>query len=263
MRYSSQNLTDGRLPKFWSGRAWWRTDDYKRTIHWEWAFGKLASGLALKVQFGGGDGDDGILFHAAIPFLFSVFFGWDGFLRCRECQTGFAIHSNALWIYPLTFTWDSSKDHGWWRRNFHWEFPWSLTWVSTEILTHDRPSMAKPVWKETKENRNFMERWSEREAIARDVSKDYPYSYILKNRNIQHTTATVYVERRTWRARWWWLFFWVRKVQTCIDVKFKQEVGEGAGSYKGGTVGCGYEMKWNETPERCLSRMEHEREFRR
>jgi hypothetical protein len=39
------------------------------------------------------------------------------------------------------------------------------------------------------------------------------------------------------------------------------EVGEEAGSWKGGVLGCGYTLLPNETPLQCLRRMEKERKF--
>ena len=89
----------------------------------------------------------------------------------------------------------------------------------------------------------------------------YPYTYVLRSGTIQHRIATVYVERRAWRPlclRWTGL---IEKVSTCIDVQFDDEVGEQAGSWKGGTVRCGYALKPNETPLSCLRRMERERKF--
>jgi hypothetical protein len=89
----------------------------------------------------------------------------------------------------------------------------------------------------------------------------YPYRYTLRSGEAQERTATVTVERRTW---WWKSFRWLgwpRKVRTAIDVKFSDEVGERTGSWKGGTIGCGYELQNGETPEQCLRRMEAEREF--
>jgi hypothetical protein len=54
---------------------------------------------------------------------------------------------------------------------------------------------------------------------------------------------------------------WKKMVHTSIDVKFDGEVGERTGSWKGGTIGCSYEMLPHETPENTLRRMESEREF--
>jgi len=47
-----------------------------------------------------------------------------------------------------------------------------------------------------------------------------------------------------------------------IAVEFNEEVGERTGSWKGGVLGCGYDMKPGETRLECLRRMERERRFR-
>lgn len=268
MHISSQNLTDGRLSKFLHGRAWWFFGKpyESRKYHCEWCFGKMATGLSITLDFGNGDGSDGILFHISLPFLFSFWLGWEGFWRLKEeVRTGVAIHNGSLWVYPLVYSMTYKTGYPWYRKNWTWNFPWNFDWYSTEILGHQENDGKQTVeWLETKENKLCrLEHWEERRVAASRVSRNYPYAYILKSREIQHRTATVYVERRVWFARWRWVFFWRKKVSTCIDVKFDREVGEGSGSYKGGVTGCGFEMKWGETPERCLSRMEHEREFRR
>lgn len=89
----------------------------------------------------------------------------------------------------------------------------------------------------------------------------YDFSYTLKSGEVQKCKATVYVDRMEWRRRclrWTPLFNLVRD---SISVTFDGEVGEQAGSWKGGVTGCGYEMKRDETPEQCLNRMALERMF--
>lgn len=89
----------------------------------------------------------------------------------------------------------------------------------------------------------------------------YGYHYLLKSGEVQERLATIHVERREWRQKWLvWCPLFAKKRQS-IDVMFNDEVGERAGSWKGGCVGCGYEMRKGETPEQTLRRMEREREF--
>lgn len=98
--------------------------------------------------------------------------------------------------------------------------------------------------------------------------KKYPYTYRLKNGDVQNVTATIHTDLRVW---WWKMFHWLpifmspiipfKIINKCIAVDFSDEVGERSGSWKGGTIGCGYKMKKNETPYQCLRRMEIEREF--
>lgn len=106
----------------------------------------------------------------------------------------------------------------------------------------------------------------------RDYHSQYPieneynatadYKYKLKSGEIQIVQAVVRVERRTWYWKWFKWLGWPRKVRTCIDVEFSSEVGERSGSWKGGVVGCGYDLLDHETPMECLKRMESERVFK-
>lgn len=105
---------------------------------------------------------------------------------------------------------------------------------------------------------------SERHFFLSDLphwQSEMPYRYALRNFEIQERKATISVTEMEWRWRWFtWLAF-PRMVRRSIDVKFSDEVGERAGSWKGGCVGCGYDMLPDETPQECLRRMERERRF--
>lgn len=90
-----------------------------------------------------------------------------------------------------------------------------------------------------------------------------PYRYLNLDGVKQSLTATYCVEEREWRWRWFAWLPWPRHIQRCIDVSFSEEVGSERGSWKGGTVGCGYQMRRGETPQECLRRMERERRFDR
>ena len=89
----------------------------------------------------------------------------------------------------------------------------------------------------------------------------YPYSYILKNGEVQHVNATVHVERWSRKRHCFWFTNRYDRFRQDISVDFSDEVGERSGSWKGGTIGCSYEMLECETPERTLRRMEQERKF--
>lgn len=90
-----------------------------------------------------------------------------------------------------------------------------------------------------------------------------PYAYKLRSGEVQNVTATYYVSHQEWRWRWLQWTPWPRKTATSISVSFSEEVGEGRGSWKGGTVGCGYDMLPGESALECLRRMERERTFSR
>lgn len=88
-----------------------------------------------------------------------------------------------------------------------------------------------------------------------------PYTYKRKSAEVQNVTATYYVSRQEWRWRWLQWSPWPRRASTCIDVSFSAEIGERTGSWKGGVLGCGYELLPDEKPLECLRRMERERKF--
>lgn len=91
--------------------------------------------------------------------------------------------------------------------------------------------------------------------------EEHPYHYLLNDGTAQHVTAKVTVERTTIR-RPRWLFNWSR-VTRSIAVSFSEGIGEGAGSWKGGTTGCWYEQRRGEQPRDTLRRMQRERRFGR
>jgi hypothetical protein len=91
----------------------------------------------------------------------------------------------------------------------------------------------------------------------------YDYTYTLESGVVQERKATVQVVKMTWcwsgiPFRW---LYWPCKTSTFIDVNFDHEVGERSGSWKGGTIGCGWDLLPAETPEQSLRRMEKERKF--
>lgn len=99
--------------------------------------------------------------------------------------------------------------------------------------------------------------WKHRKHEVLTEPEAHPYTYTLRSGEVQQRTATIKHDRRVW-TRWWLPF---RRVSNAIDVTFSDEVGERTGSWKGGTIGCGYQMKPGETPLQTLRRMELERKF--
>lgn len=265
MRYHSQNLNEshGQIigSMFWRGRAWLHA---RHEVHWEWYLGKYARQFAATIGFGEGDSDAGVNLHLCIPFLFSIYIGIAGIWRLKQPHSvGVAIHNCAFWIYTFTNDHEWRRDMPWWEKSHCWHFPWDYDWHSTEILEHkaNHPGYGR-LWM-TVRGRGITEKWcadgSEKQT-KEFASESYSYTYRLKKGEIQHVKATVYVDRMTWRMRWWPLLPF-QKSRTCINVTFNSEIGERTGSWKGGVLGCGYEMLVGETPLECLRRMETERKF--
>ena len=87
----------------------------------------------------------------------------------------------------------------------------------------------------------------------------HPYSYTLNSGKVQERQATIYAERWTHHRKW---APFLKRVSKSIHVEFDDEVGERTGSWKGGTIGCSYDMLPGETMLGALRRMESERKFR-
>jgi hypothetical protein len=137
----------------------------------------------------------------------------------------------------------------WGEKSWHFRMPWDWEMVRHEVLFPDG-TMNKPPG----------ESW---ETSDGRLLKKFTYKYQLKSGEVQERTASVYVEEREWRWRCCKWLSWPNLKCRTICVDFDKEVGEGTGSWKGGTVGCGYDMKKGESIEQTLRRMEKEREFKR
>ena len=89
----------------------------------------------------------------------------------------------------------------------------------------------------------------------------HPYRYRLRSGDVQERAATVVHERWTFGRNMLGWLGWPKQVTHNIDASFDGEVGERSGSWKGGTIGCGYTMQHGEQPIDTLRRMERERKF--
>lgn len=139
---------------------------------------------------------------------------------------------------------------GWGSKTKFIHMPWEYSFIRRELLAKDGTWMLQSKDYYSLDGPEF-ELWEE----------EYPYTYTKINGDTQRVTATVTAERVEYRwkcLKWQSLFARRRAV---IGVRFSDEVGESAGSWKGGTIGCGYTMRKGETPLECLRRMEREREF--
>lgn len=168
--------------------------------------------------------------------------------ECDPPKWGVAIHNNKFWIYKGGKG-NMNGGNKWWT----WDFPWSYEWVRRSKLRKDetwehevegdRKEFWRDEWKDVLWNGNFL------------------YIYTLKSGEKQEVVANISVEEMEWRQKW---LKWTKKfakIRRSIDIQFSDEVGERSGSWKGGCLGCGYDMLPNEKPYETLKRMEKEREF--
>lgn len=134
--------------------------------------------------------------------------------------------------------------------------PWQWDWYRTSHLRADGN------WEHEilKNKKNF---WDSKKWDGILFKETYPYVYILNSGEKQERMATIGVSEREWRWRALkWLPF-PRLINRDINIDFNGEVGEESGSWKGGTVGCSYDLRQGEEPWEGLARMERERKFDR
>lgn len=140
------------------------------------------------------------------------------------------------------------------------DMPWSWDWHRTSYLDNNGKwiseyfgGMKKNFWDDQWDKL----KWKE----------VHPYKYVTNSGEVLDRQATIHVQEHEWRPRvfnrYWKKFpFIPKKISRSIDVEFDQAVGEDIKSFKGGTIGCGYEIVDPELPVHTLKRMERERRFR-
>lgn len=159
----------------------------------------------------------------------------------------------SLGFFKVAFSFPSARrgedDHQCQGATYGFQFYSDMLLIKYGQPTGTRNSPSKAFW--------MPWAWKHREHLILSEPETHPYRYTLKSGEVQDVQATIQKESRRWTR------FWIpcQKTRTTIDVRFSGEVGERAGSWKGGTIGCGHEMKKGETPLETLRRMEKERSF--
>lgn len=189
-----------------------------------------------------------------LPFLF---FGWGDIYLKLPFDTGKdqSEHpSYGFYVYhvdpapgklniPTCVIWQ-------WNSYKSYDFPWAYTWVRTSVMLKDKS------WEHetTGDRKDFYE--------LKEQDKQYLINYNFTDKYDGKVIPTkVYIEEREWRQHWLRKTSFFAKIIRVIEVNFSEEVGKRKGSWKGGTVGCGYHMKKGETALECIKRMEVERIF--
>ncbi len=245
---------------FRNGRCWWHFPD--GTVGLEWSLGKPRFHIGFDIH------DYDLTFAFSIP-LVSLYLSiesrkWLARLQPQEMskytnppmllpvgrECAISIYDGTLRINPWSKKNEWAKADPWWIKGVSWNFN-PFDW------RHMRHSVrcADGSWEP------YVGSWERDKAADHRENFLFPYRYVLKSGEVQERTATVYVSQMEWRPRclkWTRLF---AKIRTSIDVAFSDEVGERTGSWKGGTIGCGWDLLPNETPEQALRRMESARVF--
>lgn len=180
--------------------------------------------------------------------LILCFYSWGSLYIHLPFDTGRGNTAETQTYGLMFYHLDSGFPTEFWVRGYNklsFNFPWAFKFLKREILLKDG-------WHEVKREDDFYDK--DKDKVA---SRTYPYTYILKSKEVQLVNVTIHEEKRYWK-RWFGLHI---KMHHYIEVEFDKEVGERSGSWKGGCIGCNYEIKSGETAYQCLLRMERERKF--
>lgn len=226
----------------------WRIN--KSSIDFKWGYFAPSIGFKLILHRGG---------YFDQQYAFSFCFIWGEFHiklpfktrfgeGCNLPKYGIAIHDNTLWLYTGG---KYDEKLGQCTMNDQW-VAWHLPFFNYEFNGH---------WIIDREGKYVfmgkgMNSWDFKKTDAKIGT--HPYTYTLKNGTMQNRTAIISQEKRQWHRKW---FPFLKMEKVSIDVEFNDEVGERIESWKGGTIGCGYDMHPGETPLDTLRRMEKERVF--
>lgn len=129
-RYHHQNLTDGELPLWRHGRAWWGP------WGWEWCV-LYHPGLAIGIEKGGYN-DDRIMVHVSL-LLFTLYVGREFRRSFRQRELSASWHDGGIWLNLWTGDddWDSRRP--WHRNTVHLPvFRW-FTGRSKCVVTEGEP----------------------------------------------------------------------------------------------------------------------------
>lgn len=174
---------------------------------------------------------------------------------CDAPEWGIAIHNNTFWVYKGG---NGNLDGG--TKYWSWDLPF-FTWehVRHEVVcnfgdSEDDCLMLVPYESLIQHGKNYEP--LEKNCLVRKFRYDFCDSY-----DDTVVPCTFWVEEREWRPKWltWTGLF--KKVRRYIEIVFDDEVGKEKGSWKGGCVGCSYDLKPGESPIDCIKRMETERKF--
>jgi hypothetical protein len=108
----------------------------------------------------------------------------------------------------------------------------------------------------------FIGPWVEGESDGRETFV-WPYRYILRSGEIQRCKATVHVSRYIRRRRIFAWTSWFDRATEYVKYEFDREIGEGVGTWKGGTVASSEVIRKGETARDAFARMELTRRFGR
>ena len=177
---------------------------------------------------------------------------------CDAPEYGIAIHSNTFWLYK-----GGDGNLGGGSKYWTWDLPY-FTWIH---MRHDiECDLGDSEYGEMVRMcpESSLKRYDEEgryiPLFKNELVKKYNYDY-KDSYDGKLVPCIFWVEEREWRRKWFTKSKRFSKVSRYIQIEFSDEVGKEKGSWKGGCMGCSYDLLPNETPMECIKRMERERKF--
>lgn len=167
---------------------------------------------------------------------------------CDAPTWGIMIHDNALWLH---YGGNGNLNGG--GRYKAWDLPFfSLERVRHQVECGDDKFV----------DYNKLQKLNDKYIPLKDNESVHKYHYdYVDNYDGSIVPCTYWVEEREWRRKWLKWCNPLKIVKRYIEIVFDGEVGKDKGEWKGGCIGCSYNLLSGETPEECIKRMEKERSF--
>ena len=146
----------------------------------------------------------------------------------EEWRMSAEVHSGRLWVYGGRIKWAKGKKD--WPRAFR--LPW-FEWKYLNAQSGKTPLGTHP----------------------------YTYQWKYKPEVVQHVTVELAEETRMWQLTFARLPLPFFRTKRSLWAEFSEEMGSERGSWKGGTVGAGFDLNPKETWANGLKRMQKERNF--
>jgi hypothetical protein len=176
-------------------------------------------------------------------YIYTPAFGVETAQSCNKHRNyGFYVYSNLHNWSSIVFQFGT--------KSVTIDMPWTYKWHATEKLDWDMNVVL------VKQQHNDVLYDRALHDFKRDYARVFDFNYKLRSGEVQHRKASVTIERSVWRCRGW---PWKKKSTVHLDVNFDKEVGEGIGTWEGGTIGVTHNVLPNETPEEAFRRLEQER----
>jgi len=173
---------------------------------------------------------------------------------CDAPTWGIQIHDNTLWIMKGG---EGNMNGGgkWWT----WDIPYFTKVhvrhdVECDIGEDGVPDIRMISYDKLNHRKDYLP--LEQNEYVNKHHYVYTDSYDGKKVN-----ATYWVEEREWRPKWFLKVDKWKQVKRYIEIVFDKGVGSEKESWKGGVIGCSYDLLPGETPEECIKRMEREKKF--